>query len=537
VNLPSALHAFPRLAPVRTVGATLAALLAHEALAATAGAASTARAPLPYDHSGWYTLLGTALVTAVVAVIVTTRLSRSRLRQVQDERNFARFVMESMGQGLGTLNDQFRFTYVNPPLAKLYGRTPEELVGMDPMDLMSPEDRARVEESRKHRQPGAPSWFEITIRRPDGSAVHAQVTVTTHVSEGSVMGRIAVVTDLTERRAAEEAIQREAAYARALVDVARLNEQNLDPFEVASRTIEIIAPVAGADWGGLQHLQGNLAHTKSVWDSGRNTDAFVHFITSKPLPRPNGLVWHAFDSGRPVYSDDYARDPAAAAAITATGVKSAAWVPVWRRGNDGFVFSMTRMQEARPWSERDRGLFEAASLSVRVAIERQVHMQALERAALEDALTGLGNRRAFEYDLEVELARTHADGQRLAVLMVDLNGMKRVNDMHGHEQGDALLRAFGQAMARRLRGNDRVYRLGGDEFAAIMLGAEPNAVDILHGRVADAVCDVHAAGFPEAGAAAGFAFCPDDGDSIRELLNAADTRMYVHKERQRAQRS
>jgi diguanylate cyclase (GGDEF)-like protein len=86
-----------------------------------------------------------------------------------------------------------------------------------------------------------------------------------------------------------------------------------------------------------------------------------------------------------------------------------------------------------------------------------------------DYLTGLLNRRRFERELATQLERCHRHGERAAVLLLDIDRFKQVNDTKGHAAGDRLLKDAAQAFEQRVRGTDRVARVGGDEFAAILV--------------------------------------------------------------------
>ncbi len=114
-------------------------------------------------------------------------------------------------------------------------------------------------------------------------------------------------------------------------------------------------------------------------------------------------------------------------------------------------------------------------------VERRLHSSWREASrqrgdARTDSLTGLGNRRAFDGDLATALADRRASGLLLA--MVDVDGLKTVNDTLGHPAGDRLLQAVATALRSHVRAEDRVYRLGGDEFAAIVTSRDPDAFEV-----------------------------------------------------------
>ncbi len=115
------------------------------------------------------------------------------------------------------------------------------------------------------------------------------------------------------------------------------------------------------------------------------------------------------------------------------------------------------------------GISLAALLgSLILAWGRTERMQELERQASQDALTGLGNRRRFERDLAAAMARSRRDRSTGALLMLDLDRFKQVNDSQGHPAGDRLIAEVAEVLRRRTRESDTLARLGGDEFAVIL---------------------------------------------------------------------
>lgn len=108
------------------------------------------------------------------------------------------------------------------------------------------------------------------------------------------------------------------------------------------------------------------------------------------------------------------------------------------------------------------------SLRRRVKLAHRAEIERLANAALTDSLTGLRNHRAFQEDLANHLRRQDRAGKPLALIMLDLNGLKAVNDTHGHQAGDNRLQGFADALHETFRGGDCAYRVGGDEFAVIL---------------------------------------------------------------------
>lgn len=156
------------------------------------------------------------------------------------------------------------------------------------------------------------------------------------------------------------------------------------------------------------------------------------------------------------------------------------------------------------------------------------------RLALHDPLTDLPNRRFFSEWLDHALAMTESPPPPLAVLFLDLDDFKRINDDHGHDVGDELLCIVASRLARAVRASDIVSRLGGDEFAFGMTGMSGRGqLDELARKLVDLVSAPIRIGPREVAvrASIGIAMCPDDGVTPKALLHSADAAMY-HAKRQ-----
>lgn len=162
--------------------------------------------------------------------------------------------------------------------------------------------------------------------------------------------------------------------------------------------------------------------------------------------------------------------------------------------------------------------------------------------ALHDELTGLPNRRLFQDRLAGALERCRRHGSSAALLLIDLNDFKRVNDSAGHHIGDQLLRHVGQVFQGRVRRSDTVSRTGGDEFAVILEdpvnreGAVHVAAELTEALTAPLLVEGHQL---QIGASIGVAIFPDDANSCEAMFVAADSDMYAQKRgsRKRARRN
>ena len=178
-------------------------------------------------------------------------------------------------------------------------------------------------------------------------------------------------------------------------------------------------------------------------------------------------------------------------------------------------------------------MFVAYKLLSRVRYSVRRAEQRLRYLAHVDPVTGLANRNAFNERLDSSIAEAEKFGESLAVLVLDLDNFKQVNDTLGHQAGDDLLRVIGQRIAQALRREDVVARLGGDEFAIILrhVGSSHEASQVCSKLVSSIAQPVSIESHPfVVTASIGLAFCSEDGMDGRTLTRNADTAMYQAKQ-------
>ncbi|MGO9321250.1 MAG: diguanylate cyclase domain-containing protein [Solirubrobacteraceae bacterium] len=190
-----------------------------------------------------------------------------------------------------------------------------------------------------------------------------------------------------------------------------------------------------------------------------------------------------------------------------------------------------RPERLRPDSDLLERLTGVAALAA-PAIQNGQLVDQLRHKASHDGLTGLLNRVGFRQRIDSALAGVGADGGRVGLLFVDLNRFKQVNDLHGHEAGDDLIRQAGSRLRAICREDDDVARLGGDEFAIILADVDHDEqVRAAERRVRDAFTEpfvVNGHSLP-VGASVGGGIWPDNGHTVKELVRHADAAMYEDK--------
>jgi len=174
------------------------------------------------------------------------------------------------------------------------------------------------------------------------------------------------------------------------------------------------------------------------------------------------------------------------------------------------------------------GTCTAVLVGARERVERE--REVLRDFALSDPVTGIANRRSLLLRADYELARHNRAQRSFALVMLDLDGFKQLNDRFGHAAGDDLLRDVATALRRAMRAQDTVARFGGDEFCILAPETDQRGAASLAAKVSQAVRDV-SVGLERVGGSVGVAIFPVDGVKAPDLMHAADVRLLDAKRR------
>jgi two-component system, cell cycle response regulator len=212
-------------------------------------------------------------------------------------------------------------------------------------------------------------------------------------------------------------------------------------------------------------------------------------------------------------------------------VEVAIGVPI-SRGQDlyGMLIVGRRAQE-KEYAEADVGLLMSIASQAGMALANLRAIEELEQRAVTDALTGLYNPRYLREFLHHQIERAKRSGESTAVLMLDLDNFKQINDLHGHLTGDEMLVAVASAIRDSVRSADVVARYGGDEYAVVLPGADRQQGLAIGARILERVMEreIEAEGVPvRTTVSAGLAVAPP-GKDPQGLMEAADRALYAAK--------
>ena len=257
------------------------------------------------------------------------------------------------------------------------------------------------------------------------------------------------------------------------------------------------------------------------------------------IPKGAGISGWVAANAKPVINGNPAMEPGLlSAANLSTVLRGALAVPLV--GVNGTIGVITLYRtEADSFSRDHLRILQAVAGKLAFTVENARKYEQAETSASVDYLTGLPNARAIFQRVDAELARSSRTGEPLAVMVCDLDGFKKINDMMGHLTGNKILRAFAASLRELFRQYDLVGRLGGDEFVVALPGMNLDDAQQRVHQIDEMVKQVgmQITGTEHLAISIGIAIFPQDGETVEALLSEADRRMYQVKRLNQASRT
>ncbi len=192
-----------------------------------------------------------------------------------------------------------------------------------------------------------------------------------------------------------------------------------------------------------------------------------------------------------------------------------------------------------PYTDDHVRLLEMVCGQAAISIQNAQAFESYERNSLTDALTGLPNSRYMFLIYEQNVKKAERFNEKMAVLVMDLNGFKSINDQHGHRVGDEVLIEVSRVLQQEMRKYDTCIRYGGDEFVAFLYNADQNTAAVVMERIRHSVRDirhkVNSGQELQLSISIGAAFYPEHGSELSHLFTVADYQMYRDKHEGRAE--
>ncbi|ENO88314.1 sensor domain-containing protein [Thauera linaloolentis] len=452
-----------------------------------------------------------------------------RLRQEQDQQEHLlrlSLVADASHAAVIISDAASAIVYVNAGFSRLLGWRQDEAIGASPILLLAPhQEAAFIEAYRAELRAGRSIEREEIVIGKDGQRYWAKVISNPVMDAG---GRwqytVTMLTDITSSKL-HQVLQH-----RALDAMAR--EQPLsEVLDIICQEVERIAPELTASILEVDE-QGRLHPLASPSLPAHYTEALDGVEIGPRAGSCGTAAWR----NEAVWVQDIAHDPlwdGYRDLVLSLGFTGCWSTPIRNsRGEVIGTFAFYLRQAASPSSAHfHQRLVDACTHLCTLALEREHSRQRIRELAFYDGLTGMPNRSLLYARADQEIATCSRLHKSMAVLFIDLDRFKQVNDSLGHPAGDELLRHVAAHLQQQLRGTDFAGRLSGDEFVILLPGCSADeaagAVEriqhVLAGPVSIAGTTVSVS------ASIGIAMFPSDGRDIETLLHRADMAMYQAK--------
>ena len=427
-------------------------------------------------------------VTAVVSLAIDVTGAREFERRLRDSERRFRSLAENAYDVIWTATLDGRITYASPSVERLIGYTPAALREYHVFDAVPAESAAQIRdalEQLRTRGVQPQRHWEVQQRRQDGRWIWVQVTMDVLRGENGAPREILGITrDVTEQREVQETLR-----------------TRVTAIESAAEGV-IITDAAGR----MEYV--NPAYVQLTGFSVENSLG----------KRPAALL-------------DDANEPGALfREISETVRRGEVWrgeINRWNLTEPERIASVT----VSPVTDDDGRLLRLVAIMRDVSAYKAMELR-LTKMAHYDSLTGLPNRRLFFDRLADRLRLAQRQGRELALLFIDLDGFKAINDTLGHAAGDEVLRAVAGRFTEVLRTSDSLARVAGDEFTVVLgPGAEPADAEQVASRLLESLSmPVLVSGAQcQLGASIGIARYPLHALDADALLKIADQAMYAAK--------
>lgn len=490
-------------------------------------------------------------IRSVYCLVDDVTEEQSAIAQLKDSQVQFRSIFEQAAVGIALVDADSRWLMVNHRFREIIGHAPESLLQTTCMAITEPEDRARERPLRDRLIAGEISdyRFEKRYGRPDGSRVWVSIFARRlEQAPGEPVRLALVVDDITERL--ESARKLQQLHANLESKVAERTQQLQDTtrrWADRTRDLSELAEMMSALPAAQNAREANLIiaaflprvfrqFSGELWIEEGQRGRFGH-LTSWNLPQSGPLAigvndcW-ALRRGQPLHVED-PRDPQVCPHGHDERDHQAphACMPIVALGEIIGLMHLrwTPETEVTP----DRTLIDSAAEQIGLAIGNVRLREELRRQALRDPLTGLFNRRHFE-DLVGRRLADRRDNHGTGLLLLDVDHFKQINDRHGHDAGDEVLRAISATLQQSARTEDAVFRLGGEEFVVLIDDPDGSrfgaAAERIRGLIEQMTIPFCGSPLPTVTASIGGAHFPNDAMDADALLKLADQAMYEAKQ-------
>lgn len=456
----------------------------------------------------------------------------------------SRLLLDATQEGIYGLDTQGYITFINPAASRMLNMEKRELLGQPPHPTFHhsyPDGTPYPQEACSACCISSSSTIHHTDNesfwRKDNSSFFVEYTISPIHQNGRFKGAVVVFRDVTRQKQMEK---KDLNSTASRIAISALLETSIEPMTMARQlnialNIILSVPWLSLEYKGAIFTVDNESNTLLLQaQKGLST----HLLTlCERVPEGNCLCGLAAQTRQTIFADRV--DDRHNISYPGMADHGHYCLPITSKGELVGVLSCYIPVNSCYDSAVEAFLTTAANTLAGIIEQRQLEAKLLEiqenlaYTATHDNLTNLPNRSLFREQLQQNLARARREKKRVAILFIDLDQFKQVNDTYGHETGDMLLIEASKRIKETLRESDSVARLGGDEFTAI-LGTVFSKADATF--VAQKIVNLlqkpfHLNGHTcHIGSSIGISLFPDHGQEPSTLMQKADTAMYAVKQ-------
>ena len=464
-------------------------------------------------------------------------------------------ILDAVGEGIFGLDIQGKHTFVNPSAARMLGYTVDELTGRHshtlwhhkkPDGTAYPEDECPIYAA--YREGKACHGQDAVFWRKDGTSFPAQFTSTPIVKDGEIIGAVVTFIDITKRMHIEESLKLNEERFASLLKLSQM--EGMSEKEITEYALEEAVRLTRSA-GGYLHFFNEDEQTIQLYSWSKDVLETCTASQDQHYPLNNAGVWA--DSVRlkeEVIHNDYQ------SLANKKGYPEGHFHLVRHLGipileGDRIVGVTGVGNKETPYEESDGRqltLFMHSMWGIlkhkRLEQEREKLVADLQELSVRDELTGLYNRRGLMNMVTQYCSIAKRIKKNAMLIFIDLDGMKKINDNYGHDEGDRALIDTANILKSAFRETDIIGRIGGDEFAVFGMVMESKAIDIVTERIHEKL-EKHIREYtgrsekPYASSFSyGIAFAdPQKTNSCDSLMSEADKNMYLQKRRKSLNKS
>ena len=433
--------------------------------------------------------------------------------------------------------DSLRLIAVNDAAIAHYGYSRAKFLSMTIRDLRPGDELPSLEDNLRAGSHGFERSGGWRHRKKDGTIIDVEI-VSHELTFAGRRARVVLATDVTARRSAENAQRAQLVVAQRLVDSTTIDEAGPKLLDALGSTMGWDAATIWRVDGTSEVLRFDTFWSVPTADPGLTAE-LEHSLRSATFRSGDGWAGLAWQTGEPVCEENgppVEVCPGAAALRRASLHRTVAIPIVGSNGVLGVLEFFNRTH--RPIDDGSLRTLTIASAQLGQFLERKRAEQALAYQALHDPLTGLPNRALFLDRLQISLANSRRRRGTVAVLFLDIDNFKVINDSLGHRAGDELLTMVATRITAALRPGDTVARFGGDEFVVLaeQISGVQDAVVIAE-RISSTFNEPFSLELGEnfVSASIGIALSGNSPEDAEDLIRGADSAMYRAKDRGRGQ--